>query len=551
MTNRVYRTDGYYGNTIQDKFHYNAYKLDSKRMGTYVHIPTTTAINLAAQDDNASSFSDFTVKEGVTQNLLVYTGDRNEANDDNTETGKQAYDIVKEALTYTETTAESQIQGHHIVKYGTKNPTYSTPLLHLVERTPAGENSKGESCDNNDLCVPIAFEVTQHAWYIRKPMYYANEATGAWEGITLPFTAEKVVASLNGEITHFYGNATEEEVNNPDKNTHTLHHEYWLRGLTAVNTNGDAASGSSVPAATFQRPGSAAEATAQQAGSAAGATEGGLFHPSAAESMDYLFLNRFFVDTYGGLYYNKENNPYYDQSHTFKDYQLLSANVPYVVRFPGERYYEFDLSSTFYNNLKNSREEEQTITFNAYGKKCSDTDVATSMKSTAILIPITAHMATDNINGYAHQGTFAAMEIAKESVYGMNADGTAFSDASTLATVMPFRTYMAPASQNARMTGIRSTDIPSEIRIAETMGIDKILPEIQNQDEDNQSGNNLIVRPIGSRRVRIESSYTTQLKVFAATGMLYRILDIQPGTATYSGFYPGLYIFGQSKVMVK
>ena len=143
------------------------------------------------------------------------------------------------------------------------------------------------------------------------------------------------------------------------------------------------------------------------------------------------------------------------------------------------------------------------------------------------------------------------MKVAEGSVYGMNAAGTAFSNASTLATVMPFRTYMAPASQNARMAGTRSTDVPSEIRIAETTGIDKILPEIQNQDEDNLSGDNLIVRPIGSRRVRIESSYATQLKVFAATGMLYRILDVQPGTATYSGFYPGLYIFGQCKVMVK
>lgn len=320
------------------------------------------------------------------------------------------------------------------------------------------------------------------------------------------------MASLNGEITHFYG-------------TQTLHHEYWLRGLTAVNTTND---GTSVPAATFQRPGSAAEA------------EGGLFHPSAAQSMAYSFQNSFFVDTYGGLYYNKENNPYYNEPHTFEDYQLLSANVPYVVRFPGERYYEFDLSSKFYNNLKNSREEAQTITFNAYGKNVHDKEC---------VIPITAHMATDNINGYAHQGTFAAMEVAKGSVYGMNADGTAFSDASTLATVMPFRTYMAPASQNARMAGTRSTDAPSEIRIAETRGIDKILPEIQDQDED--SGDNLIVRPIGSRRVRIESSYATQLKVFAATGMLYRILDVQPGTATYSGFYPGLYIFGQTKVMVR
>ena len=51
--------------------------------------------------------------------------------------------------------------------------------------------------------------------------------------------------------------------------------------------------------------------------------------------------------------------------------------------------------------------------------------------------------------------------------------------------------------------------------------------------------------------VEIESTYSIQLKVFASTGQLYRILDVQPGTATYSGFHPGLYIFGKAKVLVK
>ena len=62
----------------------------------------------------------------------------------------------------------------------------------------------------------------------RKPMYYAEDATGAWEGICLPFTAQKVMASLNGEITHFYGTPTEEELDNPATNTHTLHQEFCL-----------------------------------------------------------------------------------------------------------------------------------------------------------------------------------------------------------------------------------------------------------------------------------------------------------------------------------
>ena len=502
MSNRVYRTTGYYGSIEKGLYHYNAYNQGTKNMGTYVHIPSTTAIDFTAQDDNATSFYDFIIKKGVTQNLLVYTN----AESDET-SSKDAYDVVHSTLNYDEQTSEDRIQGHHIIKASDAagNPSYATPLLHLVERTPAGENSEGIACDNNDFCVPIPFSVTSHAWYVRKPSIYANDATGAWEGICLPFTVNKAEASLNGEITHFYGDDTQ-------------HHEYWLRGLTSV----DQKDGKIL--ATFQRPGTG--------------------------NVTYIFENHFFENTYGDLLYNKVENPYYTQQHTYAGYQPLKAGTPYVVRFPGERFYEFDLSSAFYNNLKNAKEPAQTITFHAFGENYSGDD---AKKKGAIVIPITAEMKTlptemkTATSGYAHMGTFAARKVKEDAVYGMNAQGTAFDDASTLATVMPFRTYMAK-TQTAAQT--RSAN-PSVIHIAETTGIDRIEPEVNGNEEDSESGDHLIIHSIGSSRVKVESTYSIQLKVFASTGQLYRILDVQPGTATYSGFHPGLYIFGERKIMVK
>lgn len=523
MRNRIYRTAGYYGDTKLDAFHYNASNNANSLMSTYVHQTTTTAIDFTCLndkgaamgfkqaaginqngifyppvDDNAKIFSDLSIQQGVSQNLLVYTAANGNDIDNNTE----AYDIADNALGYKENTSETTIYGHHIFKNNADG--YTTSLLHLVERTPEGKNSEGDKCENNDFCAPIPFTVTNHAWYVRKPMYYAEDATGAWEGICLPFTAQKVMASLNGEITHFYG----------DK---YLHHEYWLRGLTEVNTTNNTA--------TFQRPG----------------TTAGLFQAEGAESKDYTFNNNFFVTTYGEHFYNKDANPYYSNQQEYKNYQLLTKGIPYLVRFPGYRYYEFDLSSKFYNNILNTNVSSQTVTFHAFGNE-NETESADK----AIVIPITQAMATQ-YNGYYHVGSFAATKVANGTIYGMNAVGTAFDDASTLQTVMPFRTYMTTLMTNART---RSTDAPSVIRIAETTGIEKIESDV-NGNDDTPAGGSLFIRPIGAHRVRIESTYSTQLQVFSTTGQLYRILDVRPGTATYSGFPDGIYIFGNRKIMVK
>ena len=534
MRNRIYRTAGYYGDTKLDAFHYNASNNANSLMSTYVHQTTTTAIdftclndkgaamgfNKAADinqngifyppvNDNAKVFSDLSIQQGVSQNLLVYTA----ANDIGNNT--EAYDIADNALGYKENTSETTIYGHHIFK-NNADDGYTTSLLHLVERTPEGKNSEGDKCENNDFCAPIQFTVTKHAWYVRKPMYYAEDATGAWEGICLPFTAQKVMASLNGEITHFYGTPTEEELDNPATNTHTLHHEYWLRGLTGVNET--------EKTATFQRPD----------------TTAGLFMNESANAAkwNYQFSNSFFGNTYKDWAYRWDADSYYAKDHEYQDYIPLTAGVPYIIRFPGERYYEFDLSSKFYNSILNKKEDPQTITFHAYANK--------EPQNRAIVIPITADMKTVS-DGYAHRGTFAAKEVANGGIYALNTEGTAFSNTATSQTVMPFRTYLTTESTNA---GARSSEVPSVIRISETTGIDRIEPEI-NGNDDTPAGESLFIRPIGAHRVRIESTYSTQLQVFSTTGQLYRILDIRPGTATYSGFPDGIYIFGNRKIIVK
>lgn len=538
MRNRIYRTVGYYGDTKLDAFHYNASNNANSLMSTYVHQTATTAIDFTCRndkgaamgfkqaadinqngifyppvDDNAKVFSDLSIQQGVSQNLLVYTAANGNDIDNNTE----AYDIADNALGYKENTSETTIYGHHIFKNNAGNG-YTTSLLHLVERTPEDKNSEGDKCENNDFCAPIQFTVTNHAWYVRKPMYYAEDATGAWEGICLPFTAQKVKASLNGEITHFYGTPTEEELDNPATNTHTLHHEYWLRGLTGVNETEKTAS--------FQRPGT---------------TEGLFMNESAnTAKWNYQFSNSFFGNTYKDWAYRWDADSYYAKEHEYQDYIPLTAGVPYIIRFPGERYYEFDLSSKFYNSILNKKEDPQTITFHAYGSESEE------LQKKAIVIPITADMKTVS-DGYAHRGTFAAKEVANGGIYALNTEGTAFSNTATSQTVMPFRTYLTTESTNA---GARSSEVPSVIRISETTGIDRIEPEI-NGNDDTPAGESLFIRPIGAHRVRIESTYSTQLKVFSTTGQLYRILDVRPGTATYSGFPDGIYIFGNRKIMVK
>ncbi|MGN1375079.1 MAG: hypothetical protein ACI4V5_00845, partial [Prevotella sp.] len=509
MTNRVYRAAGYYRDTNLGTYHHNAFKRESTMMGSYVYIPSTTAIDFTCKNDMAkavgynangiyyapikdmsSTYSKLFVKSGVSRNLLVYTPDNNE------ESNTDVYDAVY-PYNYGETTNEAEIQLHHII---VKDENASTSYLHLVERAD-------DSDDNNDFCAPIEFTVTEKAWYTRQPAYYSETGNDAWEGICLPFTVQKAEASLNGEITHFYGTAPDNT--DPADNHWNLHHEYWLRGLTEVNEAGDKA--------TFKRPGT------------------GLFEYAAMTPVSYTFSNDFFVNTYGTQNYNYDANSYYAQEHTWTDYLPLTASVPYIMSLPGKSFYEFDLTSEFYNRT-NSTEPAQTVTFYAYGDK------------ETITIPVTGTMETA-VSSHSHVGTFIATETVTGSIYGMNDTGEGFDDSSS--DVLPFRTYIRKNVSPVPAPGFKQRNDVSVIYIAQSAGIENINPEFGEQEEESGvDGNSLIVTPVGKNCIRVESTYATTLKVYTTAGQIYRVLDVRPGTATYSGIQSGFYIVGKTKLRV-
>ena len=502
MTNRVYRAAAYYRDTNLSTFHYNAFKRDVTMMHSYVHIPSTTAIDFTCQKDKdaavdfiggiyyapvkdiATDYSSLIITKDLSRNLLVYTPT------DNAESITDIYDASRHLL-YNENSKESEIQAH-LVTIDNSNQA-STQYLHLVERADVAD-------DNNDFCAPIAFTVTDRTWYTRQPKAYAEASNSAWEGICLPFTVKKAEASVNGEITHFYGTAPADI--SPADNHWNLHHEYWLRGMTAVNgTN-----------AKFQRPGE------------------GLFTGGGITGVSYTFDNSFFVDTYGKNHYNSADNAYYATSHTWDDYLPLTQSVPYIMSLPGKSYYEFDLTSEFYNRT-NPSQPAQTVTFSADGP---------------VSIPVTEDMKT-SLEGYAHTGTFIAKETAQGSIYGINATGTAFEDAA--ATILPFRTYIEKTATPSPGAKPYSPYV-SVINIAETRGMDVITPEGGGQADVQPDGNYILIAPAGRGRISVESTFDTTIKVFTPSGQLYRILDVRQGSATYSGFQSGLYIVGKVKVRV-
>lgn len=498
MTNRVYRAAAYYRDTNLSTFHYNAFKRDVTMMHSYVHIPSTTAIDFTCQNDKAEAdgiyyapvkdiatdYSSLIITKDLSRNLLVYTPT------DNAESITDIYDASRHLL-YNENSKESEIQAH-LVTIDNSNQA-STQYLHLVERADVAD-------DNNDFCAPIAFTVTDRTWYTRQPKAYAEASNSAWEGICLPFTVKKAEASVNGEITHFYGTAPENT--KPADNHWNLHHEYWLRGMTEVNGT----------KAKFQRPGE------------------GLFTGGGITGVSYTFDNSFFVETYGKNHYNSVDNAYYATSHTWDDYLPLTQSVPYIMSLPGKSYYEFDLTSEFYNRT-NPSQPAQTVTFSA---------------DEPVYIPVTADMKTSLV-GYAHTGTFIAKETAQGSIYGINATGTAFEDAA--ATILPFRTYIEKTATQSQGAKPYSPYV-SVINIAETRGMDVITPEEGGQADVQPDGNYILIAPSGRGRISVESTFDTTIKVFTPSGQLYRILDVRQGSATYSGFQSGLYIVGKVKVRV-
>lgn len=497
MTNRVWRASGFYRTKVDQGFHFNA--SSDHEVVTYVHDARTTAIDFTGKRDteNAAAiaakrtgmleaatqnvfyapsldlpatngYHHLDIDESVTRNLLIYTGNGVDAANSIAKLTKDATSASGKVVNYSDETAENKILAHQVTTDGS---TYTAAKLHLV--------------DMEDFNAPIAFTATK-AWYERMPETGYVETPGkAWSSVSLPYDVQTATLSDgitryqdgngNGtpsvgtavapqtEISFFYGS---DDAATSDR-THTiLNHEFWLRSLNAVTTSG-------TKKAQFKRP---------------------------VRSID-----------------GKLNDT--DESPSGSGF---AAYKPFIVSFPGSRFYEFDMT-------------DQTITFGATDANIAVTDDATTY---------------DERNGYKHYAAFLNNEGTGVYAIDINGEGDKFEAGKT---VYPFRTYLTTGS--ALTPNSMNADFNADGFILISDDLSK-LEEVMDGDIDRDpdggvsTPSGLHVYGVGQRIV-VVSDFATTLPVYTVTGALVRVLDVRPGTATYSGFKQGVYVVDRKKIRLR
>ena len=427
---------------------------------------------------------------GITQNLLVYA----DADDDilSASLPEPTYTANTNGWNWNEVDIVpaqdvANVKGHLVVKGG---DGYVSNRNHFL-------------VDKQDFNAPLAytFDNNHFMWYQRTPEVFID-GTGGWEGLCLPFTAKMVSAHQKGEITHFYGSDNKA-------------HEYWLRAPKEVQTKDENTH------MIFARPGTG---------------ETGNYVVGNSFLYNYYYSN---VDDNGDSYWNSEFNQspngnseqnnhgnYYAVSRTYDDYAYLTANVPYIIGFPGKRYYEFDMSGQFapeHSGSDISNLEKQTISY---------------VSGTGAAIPVSDIPVSDDnplqttVDGYTYTYTYTGTFIGQDITNGyvLNNAGSAFEPATS---VVPFRTYISKAPQPA----------PKRIHIG-----------YQQEDASPEKDmlHNLYIRG-GKGAIHIESTLEVETKVTIHTlsGVLVKELYVLPGAKVNVPVqHQGVYIVNRRKVSV-
>ena len=398
--NRVYRAPAYYLSDDIDKIYFNAEAYFAERWKD-MNLPVrpTTAIDFTGFNDkdeaydNTKDYRPFLDYEGLnhidikgmTRNLLLYADPVGDAT---------SYDVLDKYIhrpvldfgNYNEVGVQSNMASMHGHLVDLRGGQYVATSNHfLVDK------------DNFNAPIEYRFDNGCYMWYQRTPQAYAEGDGGGWDALCLPFTADLTTTQTKGQITHFYGDST-------------ANHEYWLRELNSVELG----EGGADPEAKFLRP---------------DAVEGQSLAVDNTFLYDYYYVHSDDKhDANDDLYQN-----YYRKERVYDDYPYIAAHTPYIVAFPGERYYEFDMSGKF----------QPKYTGNTIPLLPAQVVTMVSVDNDVIRVTDEA-MKTVSANGYSYRGTFNNATVTGDS-YVLNAAGNTF-EHQTDQKVVPFRAYMSPSS---------------------------------------------------------------------------------------------------------
>ena len=420
-SNRVYRAPAYYQSKEKSVAHFNLYAYlaaksapktitDTNLKDAY---PNMTAIDFAGHNDNTWALGGSTyfypplldnedglqniVNEGETPNLLVYAPATSENLSDPNNTTHQALTTYFVDPVYT-----SYYINDAYRRVGSAPAT--SVHGHLVQHDLTATNDH-LLVDKRDFNCPISYTFAddKHMWYQRTPDLYVDKNKG-WDIVSLPFTAELVTTHQKGEITHFYS-GSRKVVGETDI---MIGNEYWLREYKGQKTGTTITDG--IFTAAFNYPDA----------SGADKTVGNTF------LWDYYYKKNSRQDANTDAYQS-----YYESSRSYEQYPLLTAAKPYIIGFPGETYYEFDLSGGWIAEntatTAPAQLEKQIISF--------------------VSVPGTTIGVSDNelnavtANGYSFKPNYMSKTVEAAAGYLMNSNGNSFDVTEAVTALVPFRPY--------------------------------------------------------------------------------------------------------------
>ena len=421
--NRVYRAPAYYLSQTMDKTYFNIFAAfaDSYKGVEVGH--NMTAIDFTGHDDNVytdaeeafykpyldyEGLQSFSLT-GLTPNLLVYANP----------TDVNSYQKIKGSLTEPILAYDTDNDGKNYYRVA---EVKQNPRGHLVDLAENGYVATSDHflVDKENFNAPIKFQYADNCfmWYQRTPDRFAENGRNGWDVICLPFTAGLVTTHQKGEITHFYEGST------------TMH-EYWLRELKSVATEGGEIK------ATFARP-------------------------AAGDANDvYPATNDFLYEYYYSKYDDAnadDYQQYYKAPRNYVGYAYLTKTTPYIIAFPGKRYYEFDMSGTFVpENTANRIDplQKQVVTM-------------VSAPGTTIAVTDDEKNRTKEVNGYHFVGTYQKENLSNS--YLINDAGDSFVSG---AESVPFRGYLVKTSG--------TQDSPKRIFISGAAEEDEPMEEVTNR----------------------------------------------------------------------
>ena len=271
-----------------------------------------------------------------------------------------------------------------------------------------------------------------------------------------------------GEITHFYG-------------TSNKGHEYWLREYRDITGVADADKATAI-----------------------------MRYPDAVSGYRKEYENTFLWDYYYEHSESRDANSdeyqnYYNEPHGYNDYPMQQAGTPYIIGFPSDYYYEFDLSGIFipsYTYEAVDKLDKQIVTFASQQNasiKVSDDEMAG-----------VAH------NGYTFKPNYLTQEVAAGD-YVLSATGGSYDKTTAATTVLPFRPYFTSTA-----SGVRTRSIVFSDEISDINGDDDLKPL--------RDGEGLIVKP-GQHKIIVESRMRseTEVRILTPAGITMKTFTIQPG----------------------